>query len=80
MASRSDINNIFDKIDKLNVDDIRNLNDLLVKLKSILNELAYHSLVGGNSELEMWHSGVNDQIRQEVDTNTRQSNPSFNHR
>ena len=71
MASRSDINNIFDKIDKLSVDDIRSLNDLLGKLKPILNEIAYYSLIGTN-ELEYWHNSVNSQIRQEVESSNRQ--------
>lgn len=70
MDERIETTTIFEKIDQL--DDIKSVRELLNKLKPILTELAYYSLMG-DSVLEKWHSNINDQIRREV-SNSRQSN------
>ena len=64
------ITSIFSKIDDL--DDSRNLKELIAKIQPILAELAYYSITGDGAVMEMrenWHSNFTGYIKEAIQTN-----------
>lgn len=71
MANKQTITGIFNKIDEL--DDSRNVKELISKIKPILAELAYYSITGDGAVMEMrenWHSNFTGYIREAAQANS----------
>ena len=71
------ITGIFSKIDDL--DDSRNLKELISKIQPILAELAYYSITGDGAVMEMrenWHSNFTGYIKEAIQTNDNGSSIS----